>query len=238
MTLEGDKPRIAIDLENIPSWDGNPLINTNGKLVKQIRTHLYREDKKLRIVLDLDPAKNYIAGLTYQKSKNMYCMQVSSLPDVVENSPAPETPEPTGRIISEEWQPMTEEEKAVEAPGSPPEQDALTIKSINFKIEKEGAEKVFIEMNQYAVPEIMALEGRNPRIAVDIKNIAAWDGKSTVPVNGKLIKQIRTHLHRDDKKLRIVLDLDPEADYSVNPTYYRLNNIYCVEVKPSSGISQ
>ncbi|MFH2219783.1 MAG: hypothetical protein ABII68_08990 [Pseudomonadota bacterium] len=68
--------------------------------------------------------------------------------------------------------------------------------------------------------------------------IYAWDGKSTVPVNGKLIKQIRTHLHRDDKKLRIVLDLDPEADYSVNPTYYRLNNIYCVEVKPSSGISQ
>ncbi|MFC1516543.1 AMIN domain-containing protein [Thermodesulfobacteriota bacterium] len=136
------------------------------------------------------------------------------------------------RIISEEWTPLLEDDKTTGEPAISSPSDALVVKRIDFKIEEDGAEKIFIAMNRFAVPEVMVLEGLKPRIAIDIKNVHSWDGQPESQVNGKLIKQIRTHLYHDTKKLRIVLDLDADGDYSVNPIYYKSDYIYCIEVKP------
>jgi len=232
LTLQGTKPRIALDFENISKWDEEPLVGTHGKLIRQIRSYLYRDEKRLRIVLDLNPDTDYVVKPTYKKRENTYSIHVRPLPDVREKTPHKPGADLTCKIISEEWKPVSEGEKTTEAPAIPSTSDALMVKRIDFKIEEDGGEKVFIAMNRFAVPEVMALEGKTPRIAIDIKNIASWDGKTAVEVNGKMIKQIRTHLHKDSNKLRIVLDLDPNADYSVNPTYYKSDNIYCIEVKP------
>jgi len=119
-------------------------------------------------------------------------------------------------------------EQRPEAEDLPPEENI--VKSIKFQIKKDS-EKVFIELNRFLIPIILTLEGDKPRIVIDIKNVSFWKGQSKIPVNGKLIQRIRTHLHRDIGKLRIVLDLNPADDYMIDQTFYRAENIYCIAVR-------
>lgn len=108
----------------------------------------------------------------------------------------------------------------------------IIVKSI--KVEKgEEEEKAFLDLNNFSIPLVFSLEGSNPRIVIDIRNVSFWNGHSTIPVNGRFIKQIRTHLHRHCQKLRIVLDLRPSQDYIINQTYDKGTNIYCLQVKSS-----
>lgn len=75
-TLEGDKPRIVLDFMNAASWQGPFRIPANGKLVKQVRAYFHRKVGKLRIVLDLNPAEDYIVDQTFYKAENIYCITV------------------------------------------------------------------------------------------------------------------------------------------------------------------
>lgn len=104
------------------------------------------------------------------------------------------------------------------------------VKSIKFNIEKDR-EKVFVALNNYSIPKVLTLNGGRPRVVVDVKNVSSWKGLSTIPVNGKLIKQIRTHFHHDVKKLRIVLDLTKSKDNIVNKSFNKAENIFCIEVR-------
>ena len=106
----------------------------------------------------------------------------------------------------------------------------IIVKSIRFNIEKDR-EKVFVALNNYNIPKVLTLNGGRPRIVVDVKNVSSWKGLSIIPVNGNLIKQIRTHFHRDAKKLRIVLDLKKSEDNIINKSFNKAENIFCVEVK-------
>ena len=92
-------------------------------------------------------------------------------------------------------------------------------------------EKVFITLNNFSTPEILTLEGDKPRIVIDIKNVSSWNKHYRTPINGNLIKQIRTYLHRDTGKLRIVLDLNPFENYFIDRICYKTENIYCIEVR-------
>jgi ketosteroid isomerase-like protein len=106
----------------------------------------------------------------------------------------------------------------------------IVVKSIKFNIENDR-EKVFVALNSYSIPKVMTLNGGRPRVVVDVKNVFSWKGLSTIPVNGKLIKQIRTHFHHDAKKLRIVLDLTRPEDNIINKSFNKAENIFCVEVR-------
>ena len=105
----------------------------------------------------------------------------------------------------------------------------ILVKSIKCEIEKDH-EKVFIALNNFSTPKILIIKGDNPRIVIDIKNVSSWGGQYKTPINGNFIKQVRTHLHRDIEKLRIVLDMNPSENYSINKIYYRKENIFYIEV--------
>lgn len=213
--MDGGKPRIVIDIKDVSSWSGRSKITVNGKLIKQIRTHLHRKSKMLRIVLDLFKfSKDY---QTYYESRNTYCVEIkdnslNALPKVLVKKTR-EVKKAKSVVIKK-----------------------TTVESINFKIEKEGIEKVFIEFNRYVVPETFALEGNIPRLVINVKNVYSWNGRPRIPLNGKLVKQIRTYLNRESKTLRIVLDLlKVSKEYTVSQTYYKANNLYCVEVRDDSS---
>ncbi len=108
----------------------------------------------------------------------------------------------------------------------------VSVISIDFRAEADGTEKVFIGLNRHYIPQIFALQGDKPRIVIDIKNVSTWKGRHKIPVNGKLIRQIRTHLHRRTKTLRLVLDLNLLKDYTVSPAFYPTENVYCIGVRP------
>ena len=106
----------------------------------------------------------------------------------------------------------------------------IIVKNINFHIENK-TEKVCLNLNPFIIPVIFTLENEKPRIVVDIKNVYDWKGPHTIPVNGRLIKQIRAHLHRKIHKLRIVLDLNPAEDYIIDQSNDAAEYTYCVEIK-------
>lgn len=158
------------------------------------------------------------------------------------------------KIVSEAWKPLVMSARIPEkmAPRSNPKelgsvspladkagqdkkikailQNGIIIKSIKFEPKKDR-ENVFIASNTFFVPEILTLEGDKPRIVIDIKPVSSWSGRNRTPVKGNLIRQIRTHLHPDTKKLRIVLDLNPSENYFINQVYYEKKHIYRIEVR-------
>ena len=97
----------------------------------------------------------------------------------------------------------------------------------------KNSEKIFVYLNGFSVPKSFDIDGENPRIVIDIWNVADWRGKSRIPTNGRLIKQIRTYLHKKDNKLRIVLDLNvnPYRDYSITQLYDIDKNTYWLEIE-------
>lgn len=108
----------------------------------------------------------------------------------------------------------------------------LIIKDITFKLEKGGGEIVLIYANHYFEPTVFALDGGNPRLVIDIKNVINYKkGPSKIAVNGKLIKQIRTYLNPKSKILRVVLDHYPSMDYIVNQVFFEVDNIYVLKVE-------
>ena len=103
------------------------------------------------------------------------------------------------------------------------------VKNIDFEIGEKN-EKVTIELERFAVPTIFDLSGKQPRIVIDIMNALPWKGRYKIPVNGKVISQIRAYFHKESEKVRIVLDLNPSIDYVV--TNLTLTKNILIVLKP------
>ena len=126
--------------------------------------------------------------------------------------------------------------KEMRKAAGPALEESVSIRDITFRKAPNGMEVVFIHSNRFFKPVIFALEGRRPRLVVDIKGTSyIKQGLSTISVGGALIRQIRSHLSQDSKKLRIVLDLDPSKDFVTNQIFYDKNNIYSLEVIEEKG---
>ncbi len=108
--------------------------------------------------------------------------------------------------------------------------DEVRVADLQFFSEEDGFDKVCFVLKPLSDPKIFSIEGENPRIVLDIPNVQAWAGKPRLTVNGRSVKQVRTHLHRGENKLRIVLDLVPSRDYTADPIYYEAKGIYCISV--------
>ena len=106
----------------------------------------------------------------------------------------------------------------------------IIIKSIKLKTAKDHDE-VFIALNTFSIPKVQSIEGANPRIIVHINKVSSWSGQNNLPVNGNLIKQIRTYLNPNTEKLRIILDLKHSDDYIIDQIYDRKANIYSISVR-------
>ena len=76
-SLEGDKPRIVLDLENVTSFQVEKnLIKVDGLHIRQIRSHMDRKTRKARIVLDLEPLKDYYVQPEFAQKENLYSLHV------------------------------------------------------------------------------------------------------------------------------------------------------------------
>jgi hypothetical protein len=99
----------------------------------------------------------------------------------------------------------------------------LVISEITFKLKSPGKEMVWIQGNRSFAPSAFAIEGDKPRFVIDIKD--------TGPVRREFIEGIRTFYDRQNRTLRIVLDLQPSKSYRISQFFYQGDNIYAVEVE-------
>ncbi len=76
-------------------------------------------------------------------------------------------------------------------------------------------ETVCFRFSHDYIPKIKSLEGKHPRLSFDLQPAVGSDLETDKIVNGKLIRSIRTFLHQDDMRLRVVIDLAKNFDYHV-----------------------
>ena len=106
----------------------------------------------------------------------------------------------------------------------------IEVKNIRFNL-NDGNESIFIEFNRFYTPEISSIEGKEPRIVLDIENVFAFKKEwAVINVEGKLIKRIRSSMDYKTRKARIVLDLEPSKDYFVQPVFGERENIYSLQI--------
>ena len=205
------------------------------------------------ITVDISDLWVFIEG-KYATARFLQRYQGPKISDVGEKTLSMVNSNGKWKIVSEIWKPLAVPAKTIQKRSPPPSakeidtaartghktgqvpekeslsQNGIIVKSIKFEM-NNNREKVIIASNKLFVPEILTLEGDKPRIVIDIKPVASWSGSIRTPVDGSLIRQIRTFLHPDDKRLRVVLDLNPSENYYINQVYYKKENIYCLEVR-------
>ncbi len=77
--IDGNNPRIVIDIMNVLPCKGRYRTPVNGKLIKQIRAYYHRDSEKLRVVLDLNPDRDYI--ITQFRISNKILVEIKPYDD-------------------------------------------------------------------------------------------------------------------------------------------------------------
>jgi SPOR domain/AMIN domain len=108
----------------------------------------------------------------------------------------------------------------------------LVISEIVFKLKTPGKEAVWIQGNRPFTPSAFAIEEDNPRFVIDIKDTGPVKRElSQIAADGQFIEKIRTFYHRENRTLRVVLDLQPSKSYQISQFFYQAQNLYAVEVE-------
>jgi tetratricopeptide (TPR) repeat protein len=76
-TLEDENPRVVMDMKGVLLIEGTTRnIDTGGKFIKRIRSYLNEQTKILRVVLDMEPSKNYIVCTIQDPFNNAYILRI------------------------------------------------------------------------------------------------------------------------------------------------------------------
>jgi hypothetical protein len=77
--LQGENPRIVCDFLNTRLGKvSNPVITTNGKLIKNIRVGVHASSApKIRVVLDLNPDRDYDIQQQFFRKESIFIITVS-----------------------------------------------------------------------------------------------------------------------------------------------------------------
>lgn len=87
-------------------------------------------------------------------------------------------------------------------------------------LEEEERVLIRIPKKDFQVPLIEGLAGSKPRIIIDIGNVGQWNEIYKKVVRGSIIRKIRSYLHEDEKRLRVVLDVRSSPhNYLITQTY-------------------
>ncbi|MDP1991057.1 MAG: tetratricopeptide repeat protein [Syntrophales bacterium] len=76
-SLEGENPRVVMDMKGVSIIQTKARnINTGGNLIKMVRSYLDKRTNILRVVLDMEPSKNYIVSPIQDPFNNSYMLRI------------------------------------------------------------------------------------------------------------------------------------------------------------------
>ena len=132
-----------------------------------------------------------------------------------------------------------EEKSAKDAPLKNMETESLPVdvKNITFKVAGDGKELLFIEFDRFYTPTISGIEGKEPRIILEIKNASSLrEDWAAINTGGNFIRQIRSSMDSQTRVVLIVLDMAPEKDYFVSQAFYQKENMYSLAISEKEKI--
>lgn len=111
---------------------------------------------------------------------------------------------------------------------------ARRITAIGFKTLENGDEEVSFTLSDFFYPNTFALDDeRIPKVVCDFPDARPnADIAETIPVNGRFVQQLRVGIHGgEDRKTRVVVDLNPEKRYNVEQLLYKKTRRYTLTFK-------
>jgi len=117
-SIEGENPRVVMDMKGVFLIQTKARnVNTGGRLVKRIRSHLNKQTTILRVVLDLEPSKSYIVRPMQNPSGN-YMLTIK------EDADSPRSQEKRITILRPDLRPGEQKGNLQEAIPSPENRSA------------------------------------------------------------------------------------------------------------------
>jgi len=247
--LEGENPfgsslRLVIDVKDAASVaDTVSTVDVGARYVRRIRTRFDSGNQKLRTVLDLAPETPFHVDQTSTSEGRHFAVRLfeGPRPAAVEPTDHPEQAvEPTENLelaveSKDEPEPPVQALPRTAPPAPEPSDpgDAVRIRAVSYDAEGTG-ERILIQADRFFEPAVFGLEGSNPfgeslRLVMDIHDALPVLGeRSPIHVNGQLVRRIRHHYYKADRKLRLVLDLAPASGYTAAQTFFKEKNLYCL----------
>ena len=109
--------------------------------------------------------------------------------------------------------------------------EGIILRNITFKLSPGGHEKVYIALNCQVTPKLSSIQDASPRVIADFKNVASVrPGLQNIPVDGSMIKRIRSFFDPATHILRVVLDLDATKNYMVDQAFYEAEKVFVLDL--------
>ncbi|MBM9531906.1 AMIN domain-containing protein, partial [Desulfoprunum benzoelyticum] len=116
-------------------------------------------------------------------------------------------------------------------------QDQPSVSSVTLHRDDAGQERIRIKLVGTHAPQVFAYHGDNPRLICDFPG-AGYAGlvKPVIRGEGTLVRGIRVGVHNPpDKKVRVVLDLQPGRKYTYDREFNKEENILNIVLLPMAG---
>jgi hypothetical protein len=120
---------------------------------------------------------------------------------------------------------------AAQATSPAPGHDGGKVRLVAFGSE----EMVFVRLpgGVFVWPETELTGGDKPRIILDFRGVEGWDEAYVPDGGGRIVKRIRTYLHKDEGRLRVVLDLARSPEHYALTLSYE-ERVYGTEITVSA----
>ncbi len=128
---------------------------------------------------------------------------------------------------------VPEEKSSAAAPLQKMETDGLAVgvKNITFKVAEDGKELLLIEFDRYYTPTVFGIQGQDPIIILEIKNVSLLrEELAAINTGGNFIRLVRSSMDPQTRSALIVLNMAPEKNYSVRPAFYKNESMYSLEI--------
>lgn len=115
------------------------------------------------------------------------------------------------------------------------QEEGVKVTKIGFIRADSGVEKFMMVCSRECIPELSVIQGKKPRVVLDLKNVTYISPQyRKMDVDGRFVQWIRTYLNRENKTLRVVLDMNAAKHYRVNPVQYQAENTFVLEIMEDS----
>ncbi|MGI6655662.1 MAG: AMIN domain-containing protein [Desulfobulbus sp.] len=105
------------------------------------------------------------------------------------------------------------------------------LESIAFDPDSSKGEMVLFRLNGFHPPAIHGVEEGVPRVICDFTDTSAADQlRRTIKANGQHVKMIRTTITSKPKKIRTVIDLEPNRSYDLQQVFFKDENLFVLIV--------
>ena len=103
------------------------------------------------------------------------------------------------------------------------------LSNVSFERTANDSEMVLFKLNDFYPPIVFGIEKGNPRVVCDFLDTELAESVlSVIQTQGTYVSRIRTALHDNPHKVRVVLDLVPNRNYDLQQVFFKEDNLFVI----------